>query len=181
MNIAPARPVSRDVATGNDVGVLVRRFYRAAIPDPLLGPVFERFGVDWPLHLPRLAAYWEHVHMARPGLATNTVAAHGGRLNASLRSDRREINRWIELWEETVDGVCRSGRRPCEDTFSAGRPRVPLRAGSPSRSHPMSEPRPETLADVARSSAQRAFHVVRNSADSSGLVRRAVSCFRYVR
>jgi hypothetical protein len=78
MNIAPARPVSRDLATGNDVGVLVHRFYRAAIPDPLLGPVFERFGVDWSRHLPRLAAYWEHVLLGRPGLATNTVAVHGG-------------------------------------------------------------------------------------------------------
>ena len=83
MNIAPARPASRDVATGNDVGVLVYRFYRRAIPDPLLGPVFERFGVDWSRHLPKLVAYWEHVLLDRPGIATNTVGVHGGVQNVA--------------------------------------------------------------------------------------------------
>jgi hemoglobin len=102
MNIAPARPVSRDVATGNDVGVLVRRFYRAAIPDPLLGPVFERFGVDWAHHLPKLVAYWEHVLLGRPGLATNTIAVHGG-VQAVAPFGPAQIGRWVELWEETVD------------------------------------------------------------------------------
>jgi len=102
MNIAPARPVSRDVATGNDVGVLVRRFYRAAIPDPMLGPVFERFGVDWSRHLPRLVAYWEHVLLGGPGLATNTVAVHRG-VRRVAPFGPAQIDRWIELWAETVD------------------------------------------------------------------------------
>ena len=102
MNIAPARPASHDVATGNDVGVLVYRFYRRAIPDPLLGPVFERFGVDWPRHLPKLVAYWEHVLLNRPGIATNTVGAHGGFQNVAPFGPRH-IDRWVALWEQTVD------------------------------------------------------------------------------
>jgi hemoglobin len=102
VNIAPARPASRDIATANDVGVLVRRFYRAAIPDPLLGPVFERYGVDWPRHLPKLVAYWEHVLLDRPGLATNTVAVHGSVQHVAPFGPA-QIARWVELWEETVD------------------------------------------------------------------------------
>jgi hypothetical protein len=30
----------------------VRRFYQAVIPDPLLGPTFTAFGVDWSVHIP---------------------------------------------------------------------------------------------------------------------------------
>lgn len=102
MNIAPARPASRDIATDNDVGVIVYRFYRSAIPDPLLGPVFESFGVDWSRHLPKLVAYWEHVLLDRPGIATNTVGAHGG-VQQVAPFGHAHIARWVELWEETVD------------------------------------------------------------------------------
>jgi hemoglobin len=102
VNIAPARPASRDIVTDNDVGVLVRRFYRVAIPDPLLGPVFERFGVDWPTHLTKLVAYWEHVLLTRPGLAMNTVAVHGNVQHVAPFGPA-QIARWVELWEETVD------------------------------------------------------------------------------
>lgn len=102
MNIAPARPACRDIATDNDVGVLVRRFYRAAIPDPLLGPVFGRFGVDWSRHLPKLIAYWERVLLSRPGLVTHTVAVHGG-VQRVAPFGTAEIARWVELWEDAVD------------------------------------------------------------------------------
>ena len=102
MNIAPAHPRSRDIANENDVGVLVRRFYRAAIPDPVLGPVFERFGVDWSRHLPRLTAYWTSALLDRPGLATNTVAVHSD-VRRVAPFGEEHIARWIELWEETVD------------------------------------------------------------------------------
>jgi len=102
MNIAPARPARRDIATDNDVGVLVGRFYRGAIPDPLLGPVFERFGVDWSLHLPKLIAYWEHVLLNRPGIATNTIGAHASVQNVAPFGPAH-IARWVELWEQTVD------------------------------------------------------------------------------
>jgi hemoglobin len=102
MNIAPARPAGRDVATRNDVGVLVYRFYRRAIPDPLLGPVFDRFGVDWPSHLPKLVSYWEHVLLDRPGTATNTVGVHAGVQNVAPFGSVH-IDRWVELWEQTID------------------------------------------------------------------------------
>ncbi len=104
MNIAPARPGTRDIATGNDVGVVVRRFYRAVIADPQLGPLFERFGVDWPHHIPKLERYWEHVLLDRPGAPVNTIAAHGP-VQRSTPFDRPHIDRWLELWEETVDDL----------------------------------------------------------------------------
>ena len=104
MNIAPAKPASRDIATGNDIGVLVNRFYRAAIPDPLLGPVFDRFGVDWASHLSKLRAYWEHVLLDRPAIASNMIGVHGA-VREVVPFGQEHIIRWIELWEATVDGL----------------------------------------------------------------------------
>ena len=102
MNIAPALPRSRDIATGNDVGVIVRRFYRAVIADAVLGPLFEGYGVDWPHHIPKLEMYWEHVLLDHPGAMVNTIAAHGP-VQRATPFGRRHIDRWLELWEETVD------------------------------------------------------------------------------
>jgi len=104
MNIAPAHPRTRDIATENDVGVVVRRFYRAVITDPLLGPLFERYGIDWPHHIPKLDRYWQYVLLERPGSPVNTIAAHGP-VQRSTPFDREHIDRWLELWEETVDDV----------------------------------------------------------------------------
>jgi hemoglobin len=104
MNIAPARPRSRDVATANDIGVVVGRFYRAVITDPLLGPLFEKYGVDWPHHIPKLELYWEHVLFDRPGAPVNTIAAHGP-VQRSTPFDREHIDRWLELWTNTIDDL----------------------------------------------------------------------------
>jgi len=102
MNIAPARTRSRDLVPANDIGVIVRRFYRAVIPDPLLGPVFETFGVDWAQHIPKLERYWRHALLDEPGPTVNTIAAHAP-VQRAIPFDRRHVDRWLELWEETVD------------------------------------------------------------------------------
>src|SRR5687768_9362103 len=99
----PAPPARRGpIETVADVERLVRRFYQAAIPDPLLGPVFHAFGVDWSVHIPKLVAFWSRELLGEPGYTGRPVGAHGPVL------DRRpfgapELGRWLELWEETVD------------------------------------------------------------------------------
>jgi len=102
MNVAPARARSRDVMTANDIGVIVQRFYRALVPDPLLGSLFEEYGVDWAHHIPKLERYWRHVLFDEPAPAVNTIAAHAP-VQRAVPFDRRHIDRWLELWEETVD------------------------------------------------------------------------------
>lgn len=99
----PRRPARRrPIETTADVEELVRRFYQAAIPDPLLGPVFHAFGVDWSEHIPKLTAFWARELLRVPGYTGRPVGAHNPVL------DRRpfgaaEVGRWLELWNETVD------------------------------------------------------------------------------
>lgn len=102
MNISPALPRTRDIATENDVGVVVRRFYRSAIPDDLLGPVFEGFGVDWSQHIPKLVRYWSRALLGVAGYGGNTIRAHRAVYDAAPFGDAH-LERWTELWAEAVD------------------------------------------------------------------------------
>ena len=94
--------MSRDIDTIEDVERLVRTFYRAAIPDPLLGSVFHDFGVDWSVHIPKLVDFWAGRLLDIPGYTGNPVGAHQPVLDRCPFGPA-ELERWLELWEETVD------------------------------------------------------------------------------
>jgi hemoglobin len=99
----PPRPEQRvAIETIDDVDLLVRRFYQAVIPDPLLGPIFHGMAVDWSVHIPKLVDFWAGRLLDAPGYDGNPVGAH---LPVLLRYPfgDAELARWIELWEETVD------------------------------------------------------------------------------
>ena len=79
----PVAPPVADVTSAADVDLLVRRFYQAAIPDPLLGPLFESAGIDWSVHIPLLRAFWERELLGLPGYAGNVVSAHRAALGVT--------------------------------------------------------------------------------------------------
>ena len=93
-----------DIESITDVERLVRRFYRAAIPDPLLGPIFHTFGVDWSEHIPKLVDFWAARILDIPGYAGNAVGAHQPVLDR-CGFGSTELERWLELWNETVDDL----------------------------------------------------------------------------
>ena len=100
---APPPPASRrPIADIADVELLVRRFYQAVIPDPLLGPIFHDFGVDWSEHIPKLVGFWASRLLGVPAYVGNTVAAHQPVLDRCPFGSA-ELERWVELWYETVD------------------------------------------------------------------------------
>jgi hemoglobin len=99
----PSRPATRTTIDDvNDVDLLVRRFYQAAIPDPLLGPIFSGFGVDWSVHIPKLVDFWAGRLLGEPGYVGNPVGAHQPVLERCPFGGA-ELARWLELWGETVD------------------------------------------------------------------------------
>jgi len=98
----PTAPPPADIATAGDVELLVRRFYQAAIPDPLLGPLFKAAGIDWSVHIPRLRAFWQRELLDMPGHAGNVVGAHRALLDVAPVGTVN-LERWVELFDETVD------------------------------------------------------------------------------
>jgi hemoglobin len=102
MGLPPVPATRRAIVEVADVELLVRRFYQAAIPDPLLGPIFEGFGVDWSAHIPKLIGFWASRLLGITGYEGNPVGAHRPVL-ARFPFGAAELERWVELWEETVD------------------------------------------------------------------------------
>jgi hemoglobin len=102
MGAAPAPARRHELASIDDVEVLVRRFYQAVIPDPTLGPIFHAMDVDWSVHIPKLVDFWSNRLLGVPGYDGNTVAAHQPVLDRCAFG-RAELDRWLELWEETID------------------------------------------------------------------------------
>lgn len=102
MGIPTRAPVTHDIDERADLDVLVRRFYQAVIPDPLLGPIFEAVHVDWAAHIPKLVDFWCGRLLGEPGYVGNPVGAHQPVLDTSPFGDA-EIARWLNLWAETVD------------------------------------------------------------------------------
>jgi hemoglobin len=103
----PAAPDPRerhDVETVEDVEVLVRRFYQAVVPDPVLGPIFHDVGVDWGVHIPKLVQFWAGRLLGVPGFDGNVAGAHLA-VFARCPFGDREMTRWLELWHETLDDL----------------------------------------------------------------------------
>jgi hemoglobin len=102
MGIPPVPTVRTEIVDREDVDLLVRRFYQAVIPDPLLGPIFHDLPVDWSVHIPKLVDFWAGRLLGEPGYTGNPVGAHQPVLDR-FPFGERELARWLELWEETVD------------------------------------------------------------------------------
>lgn len=102
MGFPPAPAVRTELADLADVELLVRRFYQAVIPDPVLGPIFAGFGVDWSVHIPKLVDFWAGRLLGMTGYQGNPVGAHQPVLERCPFAGP-ELARWLELWEETVD------------------------------------------------------------------------------
>jgi hemoglobin len=93
-----------DIDVVADVELLVRRFYQAVIPDPLLGPIFHDVGVDWAVHIPKLVDFWAGRLLGVPGYDGNVAGAHLPLFDRRPFGER-EMARWLELWHETLDDL----------------------------------------------------------------------------
>jgi hemoglobin len=88
---------------GDDVAELVRRFYRDVAQDDLLGPIFNDVAqVDWSEHLSKLTAFWCRALFETPGYTGNPFAAHLA-VHRQHAFTARHFERWLELFDETVD------------------------------------------------------------------------------
>ena len=88
-----------DIATADDVALLVDRFYGKVRVDALLGPIFNDVArVDWAAHMATLYSFWET-------LLLGTGTYHGAAFpkHAVLPVGKAHFDRWLELFLATVD------------------------------------------------------------------------------
>lgn len=85
--------------------MLLRRFYRAAFADPLIGPFFtEIAGTDLEVHLPRITDFWERALFRTADYGRDAFAPHSA-LHSARALTAAHFGRWVQLWHATVDGL----------------------------------------------------------------------------
>ncbi|MGZ4683158.1 MAG: group III truncated hemoglobin [Acidimicrobiales bacterium] len=96
-------PPVADLDRPDEVAEMVRRFYAEVAQDDVLGPMFNDVArVDWSEHLPKLTAFWCRALFGMDGYEGNPFRAHQ-LVDARERFTPVHFERWIELFEDTVD------------------------------------------------------------------------------
>lgn len=118
---ARAEKLSRATAIGIDdalISQLVERFYDAVRKDQLLGPIFAARIVDWAPHLARMKDFWASVTMESGRFHGNPMLKHiaiGG-------LEQRHFERWLMLWEQTVEEI--APNEAASETFRTAAKRI---------------------------------------------------------
>ena len=102
------RARAKKTAQANALGIddalisnLVETFYGAIRSDALLGPIFISHVADWTPHLARMKDFWASVTLESGRFRGNPMLKHiavGG-------LDNMHFDRWLVLWNETLDEV----------------------------------------------------------------------------
>jgi hemoglobin len=92
-----------DIETRDDCERLVRAFYGRALTDPVIGWLFTDVArLDLEAHVPRIASFWETILLGARSYGGGAFAPHAA-LNARVRLRAGHFERWLWLWQETVD------------------------------------------------------------------------------
>jgi hemoglobin len=95
--------VRRDIETRSDCERLVRSFYAKAMQDPLIGWIFVDVArLDLEAHVPVIASFWETILLGARSYGGGAFAPHAA-LHARAGLQRGHFERWLVLWEGTVD------------------------------------------------------------------------------
>jgi hemoglobin len=107
---------SKDVNTCEDIETLVNNFYTKVREDRLIGPVFnDKVGDRWPAHLAKMYTFWQTVLLDGHTYFGSPFPPH-----AQLPIDRAHFERWLALFQETVDAHF-SGPKADEAKWRAGK------------------------------------------------------------
>jgi hemoglobin len=90
-----------DIATPEDIKLLVDSFYARVREDELIGPIFNDVArVDWEHHLPLLYKFWGTLLFRSAEYKGNPFSKH-----LFLPVDKAHFQRWVSLFVSTVDNL----------------------------------------------------------------------------
>jgi hemoglobin len=93
------QPDRSDIATEEDIKLLVDSFYHKVNADDLLSPIFNQLAaVDWDEHLPIMYKFWGSLL-----LRNNTYQGQPWPKHALLPVNPAHFSRWLLLFKQTVD------------------------------------------------------------------------------
>jgi hemoglobin len=138
-----------DIETREDCAVLVRAFYTRALADDVIGFLFTDIAhLDLEHHLPRITRFWETVLLGARTYGGGAFRPHIA-LNAQVPLRRGHFERWLWLWQGTVDELYAG---PVAD--EAKRHAARVASAFYARIEAINEPRPEPSPDPGPDAAQ---------------------------
>ncbi len=92
-----------DIETHDDCVRLVTAFYGRAMTDPIIGFIFVDVAhLDLDEHIPVIASFWETILLGAGTYSGGAYAVHAA-LNRKVTLRTGHFQRWVGLWNETVD------------------------------------------------------------------------------
>jgi hemoglobin len=92
-----------DIDSRADCERLVRAFYGRALADPVIGFIFTDVArLDLEAHVPRITSFWETILLGARTYSGGAFRPHA-ELDAKVRLRRGHFERWLWLWEQTID------------------------------------------------------------------------------
>jgi hemoglobin len=89
----------KDIATIEDIRLLVDAFYGKIRVDILLGGIFNGVIKDrWPEHLEKMYRFWQTVLLDEHTYYGSPFPPH-----AQLPVEQKHFDTWLKLWYETID------------------------------------------------------------------------------
>jgi hemoglobin len=95
--------MKKDIATRDDIQLLVDSFYELVKADPLIGPIFtEQVKVNWEKHLPVMYNFWENALFFTGNYGGNPMQVHQ-HLHRKVGLKKEDFDQWLKLFNQTVD------------------------------------------------------------------------------
>ena len=95
--------MKKDIENREDIIRMVNNFYEKVKPDKTISYFFSQVaGIDWEKHLPVMYNFWENIIFHVGGYTGNPMKHHID-LHQKSPMKKEHFNRWIELFNETVD------------------------------------------------------------------------------
>ncbi|MFI5151849.1 MAG: group III truncated hemoglobin [Chitinophagales bacterium] len=97
--------MKKDISSREDIIRLVDKFYDHVRSDEVIGFLFNEIArVDWQKHLPRMYDFWENIVFQSGSYNGNPMIVHA-QLHQKYPLSRRHFDRWLNLFESTVDDL----------------------------------------------------------------------------
>jgi hemoglobin len=95
--------MTKDIATRNDVELLVNAFYAKVIADKELGHIFQEIAkVNWTTHLSTMYDFWENIILFTGSYEGNPMNLHQ-HLHHIAPLNETHFEQWNSLFIKTVD------------------------------------------------------------------------------
>ena len=95
--------MKKDIATREDIELLVKRFYEKVKEDLLIGPLFTEIAkINWEKHLPLMADFWENALFFTGSYQGNPMDLHK-HLQKAMNLQHEHFQQWNKLFLTTVD------------------------------------------------------------------------------